>query len=199
MRLFSVVLFSIITSTSYAALSPISKLSSSGEKVTGGPLVTGCFNVPVKVGGVEFSVQIDSGSSDLIIPGQNFPSYDPNGPMYPTKGKKPVTGLVQAGFADGSAWSGYFYKDVVSLASVSSTAVFAVMTNQTSNPPVTDGSTSQGLIGIAFDSLSSSPVDPKTVMTALVQAGQIQDLIAFRSCPATSLTDSFIDWGAEDL
>ncbi|KAJ3300643.1 Beta-secretase 2 [Blyttiomyces sp. JEL0837] len=187
-----------------AAVMEISKASAnalkpSEEVVSGGPLVTGCYNVDVIVGGVKFNVQLDSGSSDLIIPGVGFNNYKATAPVYPIKGKTVVADNANAGFADGSSWNGKFFQDTVTLGGLSAPAVFAVMLKQTASPPVTDGSSSQGLLGIAFDSISSSPVDPKSVITAMVKAGQMKDLIAIRSCPATSKTRSVIDWGAEDL
>ncbi|KAI9346579.1 aspartic peptidase domain-containing protein [Obelidium mucronatum] len=183
--------------------------TSSQQGLTGGPLITGCYNIDIHVSGIKFNVQIDSGSSDLLIPGSTLQAY--TGPTYSTAGKIPITSqTVGAGFMDGSSWSGLFYMDEVGIDdnAVKVQAPFAVMRQQTSNPTVTDGSTSQGLLGLAYDSLSTVhslnlPSNmkniPYTLMTALTRNHAIaSDIIAFRSCPGGTSTPSLVDWGVSD-
>ncbi|KAJ3414456.1 Beta-secretase 2 [Chytridiales sp. JEL 0842] len=170
----------------------------SSETLTGGPLITGCWNVAVQIESNTYNCQIDSGSSDLLIPGANLNGYV--GPSYSTAGKRPLTGrLAGAQFADGSAWTGYFYSDRVLVGGVLGvTAPFAVVTQQTSNP-VFDGSTTQGLIGIAYDSLSTSNVRPATVLSAMSDQKSIaSEVVSFRGCPANSASPSVVDWGRDN-
>ncbi|KAI9355682.1 aspartic peptidase domain-containing protein, partial [Zopfochytrium polystomum] len=142
-----------------------------------------------------FNAQIDSGSSDLVIPGSTLNNYSLSQPTYDIKGKTPVISGITQSFYDGTWWTGNFYQDVVSLDGPRASAIFAVMTKQSSTP-VTNGEDSQGLMGIAFDSLAVSPL---TVVTAMVQSGSFKsDAIGFRGCPATSDSPSVIDWGNEE-
>ncbi|KAJ3304682.1 Type I transmembrane sorting receptor, partial [Blyttiomyces sp. JEL0837] len=167
------------------------------EVLTGGPFMTGCFNVEISVGGTKFKVQLDSGSTDLLVPGIDLNGY--SGPTYDYRGKSPIRTGVHTKFADLSSWQGNMYMDTVSVVGMSVSAPFAVMITQTSNPIVTDGASSEGLFGIGFDELSSYPVDPRSVRTALSNSKQLaQDIIAFRGCPATSNLPSIVNWGGTD-
>ncbi|KAJ3286836.1 Beta-secretase 2 [Rhizoclosmatium sp. JEL0117] len=179
------------------------------QSLSGGPLITGCYNINIFVSGVKFNVQLDSGSSDLLIPGSTIQAY--TGPTYSTSSKTPLTQqTIGSSFADGSSWTGRFYYDQVGIddGSIIVSAPFAVMQQQTSNPTVTDGSTSQGLLGIAYDTLSTvnylnlpaaSKQIPKTVLSALSNNKSIaNDMIAMRSCPGNSQTQSVVDWGASN-
>ncbi|KAJ3066008.1 Beta-secretase 2 [Podochytrium sp. JEL0797] len=184
-----------------------SSTSSFEQQLSGGPLVTGCYNIDIYVSGEKFNVQVDSGSSDLLIPGSTIESY--TGPQYSTLGKTPISPqLVGATFADTSSWSGQFFYDTVGIEqnTILTHSPFAVMMHQTTNPVVTDGTTSQGLLGLAYDSLSSvndlkgvPGGMPITLLSALSGAHAIAaDAIAFRSCPANSATASVVDWGMSD-
>jgi hypothetical protein len=173
----------------------------------------------------QYNCQIDSGSSDLLIPSTGLNNYNFSSPTYNTTSKTPLTGrLSGATFADGSAWNGYFYGDYVTLAgTLKGLAPFAVVTRQvkkkkiyiilkrpilrqrfhanifqTTNP-VMDGTITQGLIGIAYDSLATSGIQPATVLTSLLLQNVItRDIVGFRGCPATSSIPSVIDWGNDD-
>jgi hypothetical protein len=62
-----------------------------------------------------------------------------------------------------------------------------------------NGESSQGLIGLAYDALSTSGVEPATVMSSLVSNKILpRDIIGFRGCPADSLNTSLISWGEDD-
>ncbi|KAJ1555541.1 Beta-secretase 2 [Cladochytrium tenue] len=163
------------------------------QTLDGGPLVTGCWRVPVVVGASTFNALVDSGSSDLAIPGPNLDGYDTQAPTYNPSGQTPVRSASRQTFYDGSWWQGDFYSDSVSLGGAKAPATFAVIKFQ-SQPAFTDGRSSQGLIGIAFDSLAQGPL---TVLSSMVKSGAIsQDAVGFRGCPATTSTPSVISWGA---
>ncbi|KAI9355675.1 aspartic peptidase domain-containing protein [Zopfochytrium polystomum] len=175
------------------------------QALTGGPLVTGCYNVELTVQNSKFTVQLDSGSTDLLIPGKGLPAYPSNGPTFDYAGKTAISGNVSSTFADGSSWTGQFYKADVQVVTTEGKALkvptpVAVMKEQTTNPAVTDGSFSNGLLGIAFDSIASySGAAPRSFLSALVSSSLIKkDRVAFRGCPATSTSTSYVDWGAEE-
>ncbi|KAJ1563864.1 hypothetical protein HK405_000471, partial [Cladochytrium tenue] len=167
------------------------------QGLEGGPLLTGCWEVPVTVGSVTFDVLVDSGSSDLAVPGAGLNGYAPGAPVYTVAaGQATVLSGVNQSFYDGSWWAGDFYTDSIKLGGgvAAVTASFAVIKSQ-SNPTFTDGQSSQGLLGIAYDSLAMSPT---TVLTSLARSKAVSsDVVAFRGCPATSSNASVIDWGAE--
>ncbi|KAJ3099928.1 Beta-site APP-cleaving enzyme [Phlyctochytrium planicorne] len=166
----------------------------------GGPTMTGCWLGNMTVGGTAFAVLIDSGSSDLLIPGTDINNYE--GPTYNTAGKTRLSNTVYRGlFGDNSSWSGYFYQDTVNINGDSVTAPFAVMDQQSVQVLVTDGVLSQGLLGIGYDLLAVyQRTFPNTVFTSLYTEKVIQrNMIAFRGCPAWSSQTSMLDWGAENL
>ncbi|KAI9312768.1 aspartic peptidase domain-containing protein [Zopfochytrium polystomum] len=165
--------------------------------MNGSPLTTACWTVDLVIQGSKFAVLLDSGSTNLLIPGSTIDGGY-------TGAKYDATGAIsqsytKGGFMDGSGWSGVVVSDVVQIGSLVAQTEFIAVTNQTSNPSLFTGSTSQGLLGIAYDSLSSSPAQPPSFLTSLVQLGAIpRDLVALRGCPANSKTQSVIDFGATD-
>ena len=100
------------------------------QVLTGGPLIIGCWNIAVNIGNNTYQVSIDSGSSDLLIPGSGLNGY--KGPTYSTDPTKLLAnvGTVGTGFADGSSWNGRMYSDLVTLNGLSVVAPFAVMQSQ---------------------------------------------------------------------
>ncbi|KAI9324790.1 aspartic peptidase domain-containing protein [Zopfochytrium polystomum] len=181
-----------------------SATSGDDQALSGGPLIRGCYTVDLVIQNQKFSVLLDSGSTDLLIPGTGLPAYPATSPSYNYAGKTGISGSVSTTFMDGSSWSGQFYKDDVSIVTSDGrtlrvSAPMAVMKDQTTNPTVTSGSGSNGLLGIAFDSIASySGNPPHSFMSALVQSSIVsKDRVAFRGCPATSSTGSYVDWGAQ--
>ena len=73
---------------------------------------------------------VDSGSTDMVLPGINLPYYNPAKNFYDTTSKTPILTGVKERYADGSWWIGNFYQDQVSLGKLNFQAIFAVMTNQ---------------------------------------------------------------------
>ncbi|KAJ3165005.1 Beta-secretase 2 [Irineochytrium annulatum] len=177
------------------------------EDLDGSPLNTGCWNVDIGVGGVESSdtqllAQVDSGSSDLLIPGVGLAGY--MGPTYDHGDKQPlVWSTLSTTFSDGSSWSGQLYSDTVNVSGLVTTAPFAVIQDQTQDNPIADGVFTQALLGLAFDDISlpysQGLPGPQTLMTALTTSGAIaHDRFAVRGCTADSNETSYIDWGASN-
>ena len=151
-----------------------------------------CFTVQLNVGGTNFKVQVDTGSSDLAVPNKGLNSY-----AGPTLNLAANNKLVQATYGSGS-WSGYAYNGVVSLTnSVSANnAPFAAMMKQTN---MADGVKIQGILGVAYDSISTLGTTPRTVMDAWYQAGVLQNNeIAFHACPSNLMSQAYIDFGNSD-
>ena len=78
--------------------------------------------------GEKFQALVDTGSSDLLIPGTGLPGY--NGPTFSYYDKSPISDTASTQFADGSSWSGQFYSEKVSIGNLSVVAPFAVMKTQ---------------------------------------------------------------------
>ncbi|KAI8840526.1 aspartic peptidase domain-containing protein [Chytridium lagenaria] len=168
------------------------------DTLQGGTLVTGCWNTLVTVDGINFTVAVDSGSSDLVLPGQDLPYY--TGPRFPTSRNQPLfRTTVRTNFADQSSWYGRIFNGLVKVAGLKVIAPFAVAESQSENPTAMDGVYSQGLLGLAYDTLSVNQVTPLTFLTAMVSNRTLlHDRVALRGCPASSNSTSYIDWGAED-
>ncbi|KAJ3391059.1 Beta-secretase 2 [Entophlyctis sp. JEL0112] len=173
--------------------------------MSGGPLIDGCFDVNITVSGIVFKVHVDTGSSDLVVPGPTLNAY--TGPTFNSSNAVllSTSGVVTATFSDGSSYSGAVYNATVSIAADATVAApVVVMQSQSTSPAVvTDGSASQGVLGLAYDALAAVPAAgdgaARTVMSALVAAHAIAaDVVAFRACPATATDDSVMDWGGAD-
>ncbi|TPX55084.1 hypothetical protein CcCBS67573_g09514 [Chytriomyces confervae] len=166
--------------------------------LTGGPQLSGCWMMSMKVGAAQFDkIMVDTGSSDLVIPGQSVNAY--SGTRYDTTGKYQYGSSVSSGYAGGASWKGGFFSDTIDIGGSRSIATFAVMYYQTPDNVVADGSWTQGILGLAYDALARAPVAPKTVFSSFVSNNVFtQDVFAFRGCPATSKSKSYLDFGATD-
>ncbi|KAJ3239693.1 Beta-secretase 2, partial [Chytriomyces hyalinus] len=103
------------------------------------------------------------------------------------------------GYAGGASWKGGFFADTIDIGGSRAIATFAVMYYQTPDNVVADGSWTQGILGLAYDALARAPVPPKTVFSSFVSNNIFtQDVFAFRGCPATSKSKSYLDFGATD-
>ncbi|TPX49924.1 hypothetical protein SeMB42_g01473 [Synchytrium endobioticum] len=182
--------------------------ASGGQMPAMGGSIKTCYLINLSIQGKTFNVEVDSGSSNLIIPTAGLAGYTsgPDAPTYNTTGKATLqSGSVSQSFAEGSSWTGYIYSDTVTLSgtSISASAPLIGVTSQTQNPKVMSGGTgSTGLWGIAYRSLSSyttaSSSTPATVFEALVaqNPSAIQNNIAFRACPYPYAGSSAMDIGA---
>ncbi|KAJ3355663.1 ATPdependent RNA helicase [Entophlyctis luteolus] len=168
--------------------------------LNGGPLTTGCWMMSLSVGTTKFhNVMIDSGSSDLVLPGVKLNQYGPQEATYAYNSSYQCGANVESGYGDGSSWTGGFFLDTVSFGGISTKAYVAIMKQQNPSRPVCNGDSSQGIFGVAYDNLARSPCSPYTVFTALYLSQAIpQNIFALRGCPATSSSVSYADFGGTD-
>ncbi|KAI9355680.1 aspartic peptidase domain-containing protein [Zopfochytrium polystomum] len=135
---------------------------------------------------IKFAVLLDSGSTNLLIPGSTIDGgytgakYDATGAI--------SQGYTKGGFMDGSGWSGVVVSDVVQIGSLVAQTEFIAVTKARS--------TSQGLLGIAYDSLSSSPAQSPSFLTSLVQPGAVPRRAP--RLPRKLQNPVVIDFGATD-
>ncbi|KAJ3393662.1 ATPdependent RNA helicase [Entophlyctis sp. JEL0112] len=145
------------------------------------------------------NVMIDSGSSDLVLPGVKLNQYGPQEATYAYNSSYQCGANVESGYGDGSSWTGGFFLDTVSFGGISTKAYVAIMKQQNPSRPVCNGDSSQGIFGVAYDNLARSPCSPYTVFTALYLSQAIpQNIFALRGCPATSSSVSYADFGGTD-
>ena len=142
------------------------------------------------------TLQVDTGSSDTILPHTSLNNYQNGASVidYTFTGQET---LLSATYGDGSQWSGHSVYLNVTLTgtSIQGTAPVVIATSQSVAPQFMDGTTYQGLIGLAYpyptllrgaDSLvhfwSSSTVLSKYQ-------------IAFHGCTADNIANSYVDFG----
>ena len=105
--------------------------------------------------------------------------------------------LLSAVYGIGN-WTGYAHTGTVALSTTvtSNSAKFIAMSSQYL---IADGTTVQGLFGVAYDPLASTSSSPKTVMDAWYQAGVLaNNEIAFHACPLSLMSEAYIDFGNSD-
>lgn len=161
----------------------------------------GGFNTPICVGGQDFLVVIDTGSSDLGISSSGCPTCAHKNPLYKPKGgstAKPISygqpgdfncdeshdGVcaMSTGFADGSGFDSELYWDEFSFGTCAQSldkaqAVIGSVYKASETPWGDDG---DGLLGLAYpkmaESLAPTPFD------YLVKSGAVEDIFAFALC-----------------
>ncbi|ORY45128.1 acid protease [Rhizoclosmatium globosum] len=72
------------------------------------------------------------------------------------------------------------------------------MKHQNPSHPVCDGISNQGIFGIAYDGISRTQFEPRTVFSAYVAQLGLNNVISFRGCSATSTSPSFVDFGNQN-
>ncbi|TPX37460.1 hypothetical protein SmJEL517_g00767 [Synchytrium microbalum] len=181
--------------------------ASGGKEPSMGGGIKTCYLINLSIQGKTFNVEVDSGSSNLILPTTNLAGFttSSSAPTWSTTGQTLLQAQsVSQSFAEGSSWTGYIYQDTVTLygTSISAASPLIAVTSQSQNPKVMDGTTgSTGLLGIAYRSLSSyqpsSATSPSTVFEALVaqNPGTVSNTIAFRACPYVYSGSSAMDIG----
>jgi hypothetical protein len=161
--------------------------------LNGGPNSIGCYATSLKVGTTNFNLFLDSGSSNLIIPGTGLNAY--TGAVYNTVGKTSTDGKSYSGtFTGGSTWTGKIYRDNVTLGGNTVNASFIAINIQSATVPVAN-TERQGILGIAYDSLGIHP----NLLTTLFTSGKINNkVVAFRGCAEGSTKQSIANWGGQD-
>ncbi|KAL2916887.1 hypothetical protein HK105_203666 [Polyrhizophydium stewartii] len=155
-----------------------------------------CFLMSINVQGVALNVMVDSGSTDLSIPNAGLNNYA--GPAI--NATRPAgASTISASYGDQSGWSGFGFQGNVSITNTTikaGNAPIIAMESQTSSPVYTDGSTSQGLIGLAYAALGGFAVTPATIMDAWYASGTLpSNTIGFHACPYGRTNESYIDFG----
>ncbi len=107
---------------------------------------------------------------------------------------------MTSSYGDGSWWKGILINDVnVSIPSstINSRAPFYGIIDQSASPVFVDGVASNGVMGIAFNSLSKNQANnPTTIMDGWIYNNLIQkNVITFHGCPYTKITEGWIDFG----
>ncbi|KAJ3256925.1 hypothetical protein HK103_005043 [Boothiomyces macroporosus] len=154
-----------------------------------------CYLASLTAQSKTFNVQVDTGSSDTVLPASILNNY--TGPSLTYSSSMGTTSLADH-YADTSYWSGYQVSMVIGVTgtSLSTTANVALMTQQSTNPIFADGSNSNGLVGLGFPILAAIQSSPQTIMDAFYASGQIsQKQVAIHGCPYSQVSQAYIDIG----
>jgi hypothetical protein len=161
------------------------------SNLIGGAMTTGCYQIAVQLGTDTYNLLLDSGSSNLILPGTGVNAY--TGPVYNTVGKSSIDGKSYSGsFTGGSTWSGKIYQDNFTVSGVRIKSSFVALTSQSSSVPVVN-SQRQGILGLAYPGLAIHTPLLSTMSSNGVIKGKV---VAFRGCPEWSSKTSVVNWGA---
>ncbi|KAJ3373998.1 hypothetical protein HDU91_000054 [Kappamyces sp. JEL0680] len=144
-----------------------------------------------------YVVQVDTGSTDTVLPYSGLNTY--SGPTVSYAIPAGQENQMSQAYGDGSYWYGYASRISVGLKNTTfnATSPIILMTTQSSRPVFASGSTFQGLMGVAFPSLSYNTVPPITVLDAWVATNKIKNQIAFHGCPYALGSKSWLDFGNE--
>ena len=147
-----------------------------------------CFSAQVTISSNNFSVKLDTGSSNFAVPGcSSITSYTgatvPGGVCYDPA--NPSSKGVTATYADNSYWKGYVKLRNVRLTGTNLTALAPtfLITDQSTAPLFMNSSVSQGIVGLAFSPVASYAAPyapfPKTLFDAWVAHMKIPNRLAF--------------------
>jgi len=129
-------------------------------------------NINVGTPANTFSVDFDSGSSDLFLPGTKCTSANCAGhKIFNTAASSTAVDQHETfsiEFGDGSTVSGEIFKDTVSIAGLTATGQAVVAASQYSAEFALDESPPDGLMGMAFQSIANTG-DPPVIMTFISQ------------------------------
>jgi hypothetical protein len=171
-----------------------------GARLAKSPMSGGsytCFLSNLTAQGKNFLMMIDTGSTDTILPSNVVNNY--GGPTIDLA-IPPDAVAKSSSYGDGSWWRGFILRTTVGLfgTSISGNVPIAMMVNQSTSPIFASGEPANGLMGLAFESLSSAPSPPFSVVDAWLEQRAIsKNQIAFHGCPYTREAQSWIDIGNE--
>jgi Eukaryotic aspartyl protease len=149
----------------------------------------------VSVENSQFLVQVDSGSTDTVLPYANLNAY--TGPTINYSIPEGKSRVISSLYGDGSFWYGYPARVNISLVGTRATglAPISLMTSQSTLPVFAGGTPYQGLMGIGFEPLASQS-DPYSVLDAWIREKTVsKNQIAFHGCPYDREEASWIDFG----
>lgn len=168
--------------------------SRQSQKVTGSFSV--CFLSTLTAQGKNFTVMIDTGSSDTTLAHTSLNNFV----------GKTITYTIPSGqtqdhyatYGDTSWWYGYLTSLQVAATGtdIIANAPIILMTTQSTSPLYADGINMDGLIGLGFKALSSSTSYPYTILDAWYQSGTMsKNQVAFHGCPYDSSSSAYVDYG----
>ncbi|RPD62690.1 acid protease [Lentinus tigrinus ALCF2SS1-7] len=143
-----------------------------------------------------FTVDFDTGSSDLWIPSSSCTSCGSHAKYNPSKSSKSSkkSGSFQISYGDGSTASGTPYTDTVTVGGVSVTGQYLAAVTKESSEFVSDPA--DGLLGLALPAISNLGHDP-FFFTAVSQETAPQGVFSFKLSQSGS--ELFIGGTNEDL
>ncbi|OBZ65426.1 Aspartic protease [Grifola frondosa] len=125
-----------------------------------------------------YTVDFDTGSSDLFLPGphcdyrcKDHKVYDPSA----SSSSKNLFRSFALGYGDGSEVKGEQFSDSVQFSGLTATAVTLGVSTDYSSGFAKNAFTADGLMGMAFKSISAFPADP--FVSSLATQNQIEDAV----------------------
>ncbi|KAH6582176.1 hypothetical protein BASA60_002083 [Batrachochytrium salamandrivorans] len=191
--------FTGVVNPTNSSFKAFSASSFGGVALTGG--YQSCYFVSMNIAGIQMSISIDSGSTDMAVAGAGLNNYNDAAGVLSIS-KLPNSPTSSGHYADGSWWAGFGIQSNVSLngSTISAkNAPLVVMTAQSTFPIFVKGTgtpNQQGLMGIAYPSLSQFSFSPPTVVDAWYAQKTIsKNEIAFHACPYDRIAEAYIDFG----
>jgi aspergillopepsin I len=160
------------TEAASKVLDAVAAVSSGSVTATPADAYDSEYLCPVKIGSQTFKLDFDTGSSDLWVLGKSL-SSDGNGHTYysPTTGKLVSGAKWSISYGDGSSAGGTVYTDTVNIGGVAVTSQ-AVEAATSAASVFTAAGGSDGLVGLAFDSINTvTPTPQKTFFTNAISQG----------------------------
>lgn len=161
--------------------------------------VNSCFYISISTDGSNFTVLLDTGSSDTVLPHAVLNNYE--GLCY--LNDSIPSGGSQLGqlYGDGSWWNGFLMTKTIKITGtniIANNVPIIEMTLQSTDPAFLFGR-ANGLMGLAYGILSKATSSPKTAMEAFAASGKImKNEIGIQGCQASLIENSWIDFGNTD-
>ncbi|KAJ3326160.1 hypothetical protein HDV06_000036 [Boothiomyces sp. JEL0866] len=155
-----------------------------------------CFLASLTADGQTFLVQVDTGSSDTVLPATGLNNY--NGPTIPYSSATMGNSSVSDTYGDGSYWSGYQTQYTIGITGTNITGAvpIALMTSQSTGVVFADGSYSNGLMGLGFPILAAITIGSRTIVDGLLSQNVIsKNQVGIYGCPYSQIQNAWIDVG----